>query len=80
MKSFRNLVTGKRLDEFEPYRLDTPVRLELGLKHYRPVQMLSYLPIIEQVDSHTIAYTGDSLAEVMAVYGFILSYRVDLQP
>jgi D-amino peptidase len=69
-----------RLDEFEPYRLDTPVRLELGLKHYRPVQMLSYLPIIEQVDSHTIAYTGDSLAEVMAVYGFILSYRVDLQP
>ncbi len=69
-----------RLEDFKPYRLASPVRLELSLKHYRPVQMLSYLPIIEQVDSHTIAYTGKDILDVNNVYRFITSYRIDLQP
>jgi D-amino peptidase len=78
--SEKTTVAISRLSEIDPYTLKPPIRLELSLKHYRPVQLLSYLPIIEQVDSHTIAYTGESMADVMNVYRVIMSYRVDLQP
>ncbi|HLT90363.1 MAG TPA: M55 family metallopeptidase [Woeseiaceae bacterium] len=69
-----------RIGEFEPYVVETPVELELGLKHYRPVELLAYLPGVERVTSHSVRFTGENILEVSDFLTFALSYRVDLQP
>lgn len=70
----------ERIDEFEPYVLETPVEMELSLKHYRPIELLAYLPGVERVTSHTIRFTGDDILQVSKFLTFALSYQVDLQP
>ena len=70
----------ERIDRFKPFVLDTPIKIELSLKHYQPVEMLAYLPGFERMDSHTIGYTAKDIIEVSKVLGFVLDYRVDLQP
>jgi len=81
-KVIRNKTTAaiNRIGDFEPYVLDTPIELELSLKHYQPVQLLTYLPGVEQVDSHTIRYIGKDIIEIMDFMLFVMSYSVDLQP
>lgn len=69
-----------RIEEFQPYVLDTPIELELSLKHYRPVEVLGYLPNVERVNSHTIRYTGADMHEISNFLTFVTNYRIDLQP
>ena len=69
-----------RIEDFEPYVLDTPIELELSLKHYQPVELLSYLSNVEKVNSHTIRFTGDNITEVSNFLTVVTSYRIDLQP
>lgn len=69
-----------RIDEFEPYVLETPIEVELTLKHYQPVELLAYLPYVERVNSHTIRFTAEDMTEVIKFLTFVLDYRVDLQP
>jgi D-amino peptidase len=69
-----------RLDDFEPYVLETPITLELSLKHYRPVELLDYLSNVEKVNSHTIRFVGEDITEVSNFLQFVTSFRVDLQP
>jgi D-amino peptidase len=70
----------ERIDEFEPYVLETPLRLELSLKHYRPVELLSYLPNVERVNSHTVRFVGQDIVEISKFLEVALEYSVDLQP
>jgi D-amino peptidase len=76
----RTRAAVERIGEFEPYVLETPVELELSLKHYRPIELLDYLPEVERVNSHTVHFVGDNILEVSNFLTFALSYRVDLQP
>lgn len=69
-----------RIDEFEPYVLEPPLRLELSLKHYRPVELLSYLPNVERVNSHTVRFVGQDILEVSKFLSVALGYSVELQP
>ena len=69
-----------RIDEFEPYVLETPIEIELSLKHYQPVELLAYLPNIERVNSHTIRFMAEDMTEASKFLTFVLDYRVDLQP
>ena len=69
-----------RLGEFKPYRLETPVELEVSFKHYRPVEVLGYLSVVERVDSHTIRYRGADMPEVSDFVNFILNYDSNAQP
>jgi D-amino peptidase len=69
-----------RIDEFEPYVLETPITLELSLKHYRPVELLAYLSNVEKLNSHTIRFVGEDITEVSNFLQFVTSFRVDLQP
>ena len=69
-----------RIEDFEAYELETPIELELSLKHYRPVELLSYLPNVEKVNSHTVKFVGDDILEVAKFLRVALGYRVDLQP
>lgn len=69
-----------RIEDFEPYRLEPPIELEVSLKHYRPVELLGYLPMVERVDSHTVRFVGKDMVEVSKFLEFMLSYEVSLQP
>lgn len=69
-----------RIEDFVPYVLDTPIELELSLKHYRPVELLSYLPNVEKVNSHTIRFVGQDMIEIAKFLRVAVGYRVDLQP
>lgn len=69
-----------RIGQFEPFVLETPIELELSLKHYRPVELLAYLPNVEQVNSHTVRYVGEDIIEVSNFLSFATGYRIDLQP
>jgi D-amino peptidase len=40
-----------RLAGFKPYKVQSPVRLEMSFKNYLPSLLLAYLPIVERVDS-----------------------------
>ena len=69
-----------RIDQFEPYVLNAPLTLELSLKHYRPVELLSYLPNVERVNSHTVRFVGQDIIEISRFLRVALGYSVDLQP
>ena len=69
-----------RLDTFQPFRMSAPVTLDVRFKSYRPPQLLSYLPIVEQVDSHTIRYIGNTMIDISKFIEFITSYNVAIEP
>jgi D-amino peptidase len=69
-----------RIDQFEPYVLDTPIELELSLKNYRPIEVLGYLPNVERINSHTIRFTGEDMLEILNFLTFVTNYRIDMQP
>ena len=69
-----------RIEDFEPYVLDTPIVMELSLKHYQPVELLGYLSNVERIDSHTIRYAGEDIRDVSDFLLFVTRYRIDLQP
>jgi len=62
-----------------PYKPASPMTLELSLKNYTPVELLSYLPMVKRVASHTIQYTG-SILDLSTFLEFVTSYRVDITP
>ncbi len=66
--------------DFSPYTPDAPLRFEVTFKHYRPTQLLAYLPQIERIDSHTVRYVGDDMVDVSTFYTFMMSYDSNLQP
>lgn len=76
----RTIAALERLDEFEPYVLEGPLTVDLSLKHYRPVELLAYLPTIERLNSHTMRYLADDIVEVSKFLRVALGYQVDLQP
>jgi D-amino peptidase len=69
-----------RIKEFKPYKLTTPIRLDVRFKNYRPSEVLSYLPIVERTDSHAIRFTGKDMIEVSRFIEFIITYDPNLEP
>src|SRR4026207_292604 len=41
-----------RLKDFKPYKLATPIQLDVRFKNYRPSELLGYLSIVERTDAH----------------------------
>lgn len=69
-----------RLADFEPYRLDGPILVEVTFKNYLPAEVLAYLPIVDRVDAHTIAFTGKDMVEVSMFLEFLTNYSPSLTP
>ena len=69
-----------RIEDFSPYVLEAPIEVELSLKHYRPVELLGYLPNVERISSHAVRFIADDMEQVSRFLTFVLNYRVDLQP
>lgn len=69
-----------RRAEFKPYRQAGPVTVEVSFKHYRPVELLAYLPMFERTNSHSVRFRAKDMVEAASVMSFIGEYRADLTP
>ena len=69
-----------RAAALKPYRLKTPVELELRFKNYRPAEVLAYLPNVERADAHTVRFRGKDVLEVARFIEFVLHYEPGLSP
>ena len=64
----------------KPYRVTTPVELELRFKNYRPAELLAYLPNVERSDAHSVRFRGKDVIEVAKFLEFVLYYEPGLSP
>ncbi|MCO6512098.1 MAG: M55 family metallopeptidase [Aridibacter famidurans] len=69
-----------RIGELKPYKVSTPVKLDVRFKSYRPSELLSYLSIVERTDSHSIRFSGKDMIEASKFMEFILTYEPGLEP
>jgi len=69
-----------RIKDFKPYKLKAPVQLEVRFKNYRPSEILSYLPIVQRVDAHSIKFVGKDMIEVSKFLEFVTTYNPALAP
>lgn len=76
----RTKVALQRRASFKPYKVATPVRLDITFKSYRPAEILAYLPIVERTTSHAVRYSGRNMIDVMRFLVFVGSYSVELEP
>lgn len=69
-----------RITEFKPYKVSTPIRLDVRFKNYRPSEVLSYLTTVERTDAHSIRFTGKDIIEVSKFLEFVVTYDPNLEP
>lgn len=69
-----------RIKTFKPYKVKTPVQLDVRFKNYRPSELLSYLSIVERTDSHSIRFMGKDMIEVSKFVAFITNFEPGLEP
>lgn len=69
-----------RIKDFKPFKLKSPIQLVVQFKNYRPSEVLSYLSIVERIDSHSIRFIGKDMVEVSTFLEFMLSYNPSLAP
>lgn len=69
-----------RIKDFKPYKLKTPVQLDVRFKNYRPSELLGYLSIVERTDAHSIRFMGKDMIETSKFMEFILTYEPGLAP
>ncbi len=63
------------IKKYKPYRIKSPMAVTMSFKHYRPVELLGYLPMFERIDSHSILYSSKTMEEASRIRTFILSYE-----
>ena len=69
-----------RIKEWKPFRVATPVTLDLRFKNSRPSEVLAMLPIVERTDAHSIRYRGKDMLEVTRFLEFVTQYEAGLAP
>ena len=69
-----------RLKDFTPYKVQTPVTIDISFKHYMPAEVLAFLPMFERTGSHSIRYRARDMVEADSIREFIEEYRPDLTP
>lgn len=69
-----------RRGEFKPYKVSTPVTVDVSFKNYTPAEMLAYLPGFERTDAHSIRFRAKDMVEAEAIRTFLTTYRPDMSP
>ena len=69
-----------RLEDFEPYVMESPIELEISFKNYLPAEVMAYLPNVDRVDAHTIRFMGNDMTEVSKFIAFTTRYAVNITP
>ena len=70
----------QRLGTLKPYKLASPVRMDLSLKSYRPAELLAYLPMIKRTGARSIQYTAPTILEVSKFLEVVTHYSLELEP
>ena len=70
----------ERVDEFEPMRPMDDVQLEISFKNYRQAEILSYLSVVERIDSHSIRYIAKDMVDASMFMQFVNNYQPGLAP
>jgi D-amino peptidase len=63
-----------------PYVLRGPIRLDVTFKNYTPAEIVSYLPGIQRLTSHSIRFTGRDMIEISKFIEFLNTYQAGLAP
>ena len=69
-----------RRGDFKPYKVQTPLTVDVSFKNYMPAEVLAYLPMFERTDSHSIRFRAKDMVEASAIMNFIGEYRPDITP
>jgi D-amino peptidase len=69
-----------RLGDFEPYRVETPVTVDVSFKNYLMAEVAAYMPGIERADAHSIRFAAEDMRVAADIMTFLLSYGPDLSP
>ncbi|GMR22976.1 MAG: M55 family metallopeptidase [Acidobacteriota bacterium] len=68
------------VDELEPMRRLSDLRLEISFKNYRQAEILSYLSVVERIDSHSIRYIAKDMVDASMFMQFVNNYEPGLSP
>lgn len=69
-----------RRGEFKPYKVTTPVTVDVTFKNYTPAEMLAYLPGFERTDAHSIRFRAKDMVEAESIRTFITTYQIGMTP
>jgi D-amino peptidase len=69
-----------RRAEFKPYKVTTPVTVDISFKNYTAAETLAFLPMFERTDAHSIRFRARDMVEAEAIRTFITTYRPDMTP
>ena len=69
-----------RLREFKPYRMATPVTLDISFKQYLQTEVAAYLPMVERTGSHSIRIRARDMVEATSFMTFLTTYEPGLAP
>lgn len=70
----------RRLRDARPFRVTTPVTLDIHFKNYRPAEVLAYLPHVERPDARSVRFVGRDVVEVARFLQFVTNYSLVLEP
>jgi D-amino peptidase len=65
---------------FRPSKIQTPARLEITFKNYRPAELLAYLPNVERIDAHSVRFNARDILEAVRFIVFVTNYDPALEP
>jgi D-amino peptidase len=69
-----------RRGDMKPLRIEGPLTLEIGFKHYLHAEVAAYLPGTERVDAHMVRFRAQSPAEAVNILTFLDNWDQELTP
>jgi len=75
--SWQAAPTGDRtipLSDFKPYRLSSPIKLQIAFKSSAHAELLAMLPGVERTDGHTIVFTARDMVEAAKFLTVVMDY------
>jgi D-amino peptidase len=69
-----------RRASLKPYRVTSPITVEIRFKNYRPAEVASWLPGFTRADAHAIRFTAKDMVEAYHVLEFLTSYPSATEP
>ncbi len=77
-EAVRRALAGR--SRFHPVRVTTPVTVEVRFKNYRPAEVLSWLPVVERADAHSVRFVAKDMLEAVRFLAFVTNYEPGLEP
>jgi D-amino peptidase len=69
-----------RIKDFKPYKMQTPVTVDISFKNYTQAEILAFLPAFERTDAHSIRFRAKNMLEATDIMEFIDNYNPTMAP